>query len=90
MYQILSASLEFCRRYYEESILVSFFHGHSVYTVHFQRPFCGRVSYMFFVQLSRKLMMTEADLERSDKKADAADEYVAMVLLLLLLLLTKY
>jgi len=45
---------------------------------------------MFFVQLSRKLMMTEADLERSDKKADAADEYVAMVLLLLLLLLTKY
>ena len=28
------------------------------------------------VQLNRKLMMTEADLERTDKKADAADEYV--------------
>jgi len=28
------------------------------------------------VQLNRKLMMTEDDLERSDKKANASDEYV--------------
>ena len=28
------------------------------------------------VQLNRKVMMTEADLERTDKKADAAEQYV--------------
>jgi len=31
------------------------------------------------VQLNRKVMMTEADLERTDKKADAADEYVIII-----------
>jgi len=28
----------------------------------------------FDVQLNRKVMMTEADLERADKKADTADQ----------------
>ena len=28
------------------------------------------------LQLNRKVMMTDADLERTDKKADAAEEYV--------------
>lgn len=54
----------------------------SAKTLHFRRLYCGRVSCVFFLQLSRKLMMTEADLERSDKKADAADEYVALILFL--------
>jgi len=37
---------------------------------------CGSVN---SVQLNRKVMMTEADLERTDKKADAAEQYVIII-----------